>query len=281
MHALLVGDFNRAEFREAYASIASVLEILELSDVSEARLASGRADFPVPDLVILAQSYPGQFSAAQIDVIQRRWPLVRIFQLLGSWCEGEARTGRVIPAVTRVYWYDWAPRWQREWERLGRAHCPIWGQPLTAAGLNHGGHSAEEADRPRGGLVVICTNDRDMADILVHGCARCGYGAIWMRRSALAATRIEGAVAAIWVGGQLDARELAELNHWTTTLNRVPVLAVLDFPRVDCWQDAASAGVKRVISKPFLLGDVFRRLDEVAQPVGASHQASRDLQQRS
>ena len=70
-------------------------------------------------------SRPGGRSAAAPG------PLARIVGLLGSWCEGEVRSGRPWPGAMRIYWHQWPGRWHAELDRL-RGACPIWGLPLTA-----------------------------------------------------------------------------------------------------------------------------------------------------
>ena len=69
------------------------------AEKAEAILAAGRF---VPDVIVVAQAFPGQFSLDEIDRIRGLAPLARLLGLLGSWCEGEVRTGLPWPAVIRI-----------------------------------------------------------------------------------------------------------------------------------------------------------------------------------
>ena len=59
-----------------------------------------------PELIVLVQSRPGEFSAAEIDDLRRLAPLARVRRLLGTWCEGEARRR---PAAERLHEHLLAP----------------------------------------------------------------------------------------------------------------------------------------------------------------------------
>src|SRR5262245_51191431 len=63
-----------------------------------------------PELIVLTQSRPGEVSCEAVDRLRSAAPLSRLVGLLGSWCEGEVRSGHPWPAVERVYWHQW-PAW--------------------------------------------------------------------------------------------------------------------------------------------------------------------------
>ena len=70
------------------------------------------------DVIVVAQAYPGQFSGEALDRLARLAPLARVVVLLGSWCEGEVRSGRPWPGAIRVYWHQWPARCAQELGRL-------------------------------------------------------------------------------------------------------------------------------------------------------------------
>ena len=51
-------------------------------------------------------------------------------------------------------------------------------------------------------------------------------------------------------------------------LRPAPVVAMLDFPRVEDCDRALAAGVVAVLSKPLVLADLFWHLDHVTTPAG-------------
>ena len=62
--------------------------------------------------------FPGQFSCEAIDRIRTRAPLARLVGLLGSWCEGEVRSGQPWPGTIRIYAHQWPGRAEQELKRL-------------------------------------------------------------------------------------------------------------------------------------------------------------------
>ncbi len=121
--ALLVGDAQRTEFREAVDALRSSCSMTAAVDVTaaESMLAQGL----VPDLIVIAQAFPGQVTTEQVERLRRAAPLARVLGLLGSWCEGEARTGRPWPGVIRVYWHQWTPRCRSELRALAQGDVRV------------------------------------------------------------------------------------------------------------------------------------------------------------
>src|SRR4051794_23788022 len=91
----VVGEVDHPDFREA-------IDLLR----SESLLIRG-AETP-PELIVVAQSRPDAICSDRLNVLRRAAPLSGIVALLGSWCEGETRTGRPWPGVHRLYWYEFA-----------------------------------------------------------------------------------------------------------------------------------------------------------------------------
>ena len=90
---LLVGDAERAEFAAIFQWLREHGETTVAPDFAAAMQELEARDGD-PELIVLAQSWPGQFSPKQIERLRRLAPLARVDELLGSWCEGETRTGR-------------------------------------------------------------------------------------------------------------------------------------------------------------------------------------------
>ena len=99
---LVLGDMRRAEFRAAQRALDATGRVNAVSGAAAAEAALQRLEVR-PELIVIAQSYPGEFTAAQVDRLRRHAPLARVVALLGSWCEGELRTGRPWPGAIRLY----------------------------------------------------------------------------------------------------------------------------------------------------------------------------------
>lgn len=246
LHVRLLGDTRRAEFRHAAELLAA-----------ETVLVNHAKDRDV-DLYVVAQSRPGEFSSQQMDALRRARPTVPIVALLGSWCEGETRTGYPWPADARVFWYEFSDWWRGCRQSLRNGHCPSWGLPLTVTEeerLLAGPSAALPRSR---GLVAIATRRSATADALADACSIQGWATAWLRPGL--GDSIRGASAVVWEGVQLGPAEMDELAQLATRFPHVPRVALLDFPRAETRDRASAAGVTHVLAKPFVLGDLFAAL---------------------
>ena len=90
-----------------------------------------------------------------------------LLAILGSWCEGETRTGRPLPGVARTYWHQWLSRCGKDLERIAAGECPAWGLPLTVADDERVEHVCSFAPPPaREGLVAVFSPDADAAEAI-------------------------------------------------------------------------------------------------------------------
>ncbi len=261
---LLVGNTNRNEFRRARAILDSVGRVTYTTDAESAAEAinCGRL---VPDLIVIAQSYPFQFSHQSVDRLQRLAPLSRTIGLMGSWCEGEVRTGRPWPGAVRVYWHQWPPRCSREFVRMARGECSAWSLPPTATDEERLLTAADEPSPALRGLITVYTRSYEMEDWLSAACRSRGYSTVWLRPQRPA--KVEGAAAVIFNGTDLRGDELDELKRLSSTLAQTPIVALLDFPRIGTFSLALAAGAAAVVSKPSNLDDLFWELDRVLENV--------------
>ncbi len=260
LSAVVIGQIDREEFQPAATALHELTRLVAVVTVeAAAKLMTGRGF--VPDLIVFAQSRPGEFSTAQVDRLRRLAPLARVVGLLGPWCEGETRTGRPWPGVIRVNWYHWLPQSARAVAKLLQGQCPSWGLPPTANDDDRLLAAAAQPLPRRRGLVVISAPHRATYESLSTACASSGYHTEWVRSDQPAAIR--GATAALWVGGDLGRSEVAVLRRFASQLPGVPVVALLDFPRVSTCERARACGAAAVVARPFQLEDLIWQLDRV------------------
>lgn len=257
---LLVGNTERSEFRSARGTLDGFGRVVIAADVEAAETALARRRIE-PDVIVVAQSYPGEFSHRAIDRLRRAAPLSRVLGLLGSWCEGEFRSGEPWPAVVRIYWHQWPPRCNQQFARMLRGECCEWGLPVTATEEERLLLGTEEPAARREGLIAIHTRPYEMEDWLSAVLGGRGYSTVWLRPQRPA--HVEGARAAVFDGSDCREAELEELSHLAATLAPAPVVALLDFPRIEQHDRAIAAGAAAVVSKPLYLGDLFWELDRV------------------
>jgi CheY-like chemotaxis protein len=263
---LLLGETNRPEFRVARADLARWGAVREVAEVAAAAAALAAVEF-APDVIVIAQAFPGQFSPKEIDRLRRLAPLAPIIGLMGSWCEGETRSGSPWPATVRTYWHQWPARAEREFRRLAEGQCCSWALPPTAteeerlladvgqvANLSH-----DDADRSGRGLAVIRSPSFEMADWLSAACRRRGLAVVWQR--APSAARVTGATAAIFDGGDFGQRECDELERFAAALRPASVVVLAAFPRAETRGRVLAAGAAAMLSKPVVIEDLFWQLD--------------------
>ena len=157
----------------------------------------------MPDVIVVAQAFPGQFSHQAIDRLRRLAPLARVVGLMGSWCEGEMRTGLPWPGAVRTYWHQWAARCDRELRRLAEGECCSWTLPPTATeeerlladaecGRAHSPTVGGQSNcHPSAALVLIRARSHEMAEWLSAACRSRGFATVWQRTAT--AARVEGA----------------------------------------------------------------------------------------
>jgi len=256
---LVVGNTGRREFREARAAIRAQRPTIDAPGIDAAcAILAGEDPF---DLIVVAEDHPGQYSDEAIDRLRRLAPLARVVGLLGSWCEGESRTGRPWPGAIRVYWHQWLPRFGRESARLDAGALGSWSLPVTASDEERMLALADEPFSKRTGRIAVCSSEFAMQDWLCAGCRRAGYSAVWLRGSGPHA--LENAAAGIFDAADSSDSQYEALRRLADDLRPAPVLALLGFPRVEDRDRALAAGAAAVLSKPLLLEDLFWQLDRL------------------
>lgn len=235
----LVGDVKHHDFAEAVALVRAT-----------ANVGPG-----LPELILLAQSRPGVIRRREIERLERSAPLAGIVSLVGSWCEGETRTGRPAAGVRRLYWYEFPSWWRRQIGLHAAGQCPDWARiedgrlPIAESGLKNA-------------RIAVETSCWDTAAAIGDVLKSAGAQSTWWRASVNTDTR--EITAGIWEGGQLNDAEAERLTAFSARLAAVnaPVVALLDFPRRDRCAIARRAGVAAVLGKPWLNVDLLAALQQ-------------------
>lgn len=271
---LLVGDDAHRDFREAVAWLEQHTELTLAATVTDGLAAmeqtaaaeseEGGGDGPtvgrlIPDVMIVAQSRPGQISPQQIERLHAASPLSRLVTLVGSWCEGELRSGRPCTGVIRILWHQWQPRLV-PFLQPGSAPVPgTWRMPRTASLDEQFAATVGPVWPRREGLVAIHAGARETFLALSDACHAGGYATVWYaQEQAVAAS---GVVAALADGVSCDFREVCWLRHVVQRHRPAPVIALLDFVRRQDYELAKAEGVSAVLAKPFLVYDLLWHLD--------------------
>lgn len=239
----LVGEVEHPDFAEAVALLRAT-----------ANLGPG-----LPEVIILAQSRPGVIGPREIERLRRSAPLAGAVSLLGSWCEGETRTGRPAAGVGRLYWYEFPSWWRRQLALREAGRCPEWARGVDCRLMIDDCRLGEP-----GNLIVVETNRDDTAAALADVLKSAGGESVWWKPGR-EQVEIRGVTAGIWEGGQLNDVELERLTAFCARLAEfeAPVVALLDFPRRDRCDAARQAGTAAVLGKPWLNADLVATLRHV------------------
>jgi hypothetical protein len=254
---VLTGDYRRDEFDRPLAEMSQAAEIA-LVDGLQAAADWLKGGTPA-DLVVVAQARPGQFSALQIEAIRRAAPLAPIVALLGSWCEGETRSGFPWPGVTRVYWHQWGGRFGREIEKLSRGEPGELSQPLTATAEERLLWLDGERDAQSKRIVAVVSGNSEMRAWLAGVCGTWGLSVITFRRPP--AEPVGGISLVLWDAGPTISGAIEAFPGGLSQFPAARAVVLADFPRAEDVECFLTSGAAAVLSKPLMLNDLAGALD--------------------
>ncbi len=269
---LAIGPWSQGEFHCALSQIMASRHWNHEADI-DAALVSLESGATCPELILLAQPTPGASAAASVANLQKRAPLARIVVVAGTWCEGEIRTGKPLPGVLRLYWYELAGWWYRAIGLLKKGEIPTWSVPpdgLIAGrcrqshfvtGENSFSNNRDPEVEILSGEVAIDCSGYSTFEALATAFACYGAQCYWLRRGSATEWPTE-LVAGIWDGGQLDPPEIKRLREFSTEVHHRGgvCLALLDFPRREHLATVPEAGCEVVLGKPYVVEELVALL---------------------
>lgn len=250
---LCVGRTDRSEFRHVLPSLRPWGTVIATPDVPAA-LATLADDSLTPDVLVIAQSYPGEFVDEQIDKLRRVAPLARLVAVLGTWCEGEMRSGAPWSGAVRVYWHQWRPHCHLELERLRSGRESLWSLPSTACEEERCLAVSTRKHNLNAGLVDIVTEQYDVFEFLAAACLDRGYKPRWRRTHEEVRADAPAVVLFDAAGETVD--ELARFRQLRVDKGTV-VIVLTDFPRIADCDRFVCVGARAVLSRPFFWDDLF------------------------
>ena len=229
----LAGDWQHADFAAAIRWLGERACLLRLS------LGEGTAS---PHAILVCQSRPGQTSQSAVEQWHSRAPLARLVALLGSWCEGESRSGRPWPGVMRVPWRTWPVRLPLALDlesrsmRLPRTLTDVERLQRESAALR------TQKNRAAKWTAIIRTESRAMYDGISDALAALGMGSVW-----------SAAAEALPAGCELEI-----IDGWKNVVDSPGPrrILLLHFPRPEDWTRAAAAGLAAVLPLPLHLAEL-------------------------
>ncbi len=228
----VLGSLASSEFRSPFAWLMKSGRC-DFFDSSR-ELIGAQTDVP-PSLIVIAQSMRGQFRESIVGDLQNAFPNTRLLLLVGSWCEGETRSGLPLPDVERVYAAESVVRMK---QILGQA--PADQDPATS------------------NAIVVSHNDC-FAESVVEAIVASGGDAVAVRSGSK--LKIPRANVVIYDAHPNQDRRSDEVER----LHRqwgLPLIALVDFPRGFEIDSLGRLGVSSVLPKPFAVDDLLSLMDE-------------------
>lgn len=256
---LITGDYWHRDFK-AFLSEFDHVKLMPIKQV-----ANSNETF---DLIIIAQSRPGQYPLETVQQIQIKFPNSPIVSLSGSWCEGELRTGKPWPGVIRILWHQWLGQFERFMEQLNVNGVTDWHLPRTATPADRilqqhpphtnptTRHSKTDSNSTRNSLVGISARTHALFDMLRDVIESIGLECYWIERGDRNQQDLS-CVDRICVDGDSLTPELEErIDRLQAQYPTAELVVFLNFPRIEDRQTLQTKGIRWLISKPFELADI-------------------------
>ena len=250
-HKILVtGDFWHSDFQKIISKFDVPVTLVPFDKVETVVDQSY-------DLVVLAQSRRDQFLQADVEEFLANFPAVPVVGLLGSWCEGESRSGQPYPGIIRVYWHQWEGRYAQFVEQLAEAGITNWHAPRTSTTSDRIVSQTIRRDVSIGtGIIGVSAWTRSEYEMLDDAIASFGWRSRWVERSIWDAAS-SATVLVMCVVADSWTVELEKRIEWLNSeIPDVPFVLLLNYPRESDAESIAAAGVSAVVSKPFELQDL-------------------------
>lgn len=255
LQTLFIGNAQFADFRAAIEDLQRWTDVTTTIDVKRAHaiLRTGAS----PAVVILAQDRRGRFAQKDVEALRAAAPLARIVVLLGSWCEGETRSGTPLVGTSRVYWHQFSARLE---EHL-RRQVSSWDLPATRLPLERWLQPTSEIEeRATVASVGIVAYTKVDYEGLAVVCQAGQLDSVWLNQPnvpAMPYSRLDSMTAVIWSGLDLQFEQRARLAEVINDHRDLPVIAVMGFPREFERRQALEMGAAWVVGKPLEMDDLL------------------------
>ena len=254
---LLSGDYWHPDFKSILSSFD-----LPVTMVPIEKLSSFEASATQFDLIVMAESRRDQIQPETMEWLRQKFSGVPIVNLLGSWCEGEMRSGSPLPGVIRVYWHQWSGQYAQFVNQLKENSITDWHLPATTTIADRLQSSTTPVDL-QNEIIGVSAWTQTQYEMLADSLKTMGYRSRWLERSTWDAEAIR-ILSAICIDANSMTQDLTNRLQWLkTTFPQRPMILILNFPRENDVASAKSLGVEEVLSKPFDLADLLTALIRV------------------
>jgi CheY-like chemotaxis protein len=252
---LVTGDYWNPDFK----SFLTGFDAVTLVPIQ--KIATTEQSF---DLVVIAQSEPGQFQLEVIEQLQMQFANTPLVAVMGSWCEGEQRTGQPWPGVPRIYWHQWKGRFESFIQQLKAEGITGWHAPRTSSVADRIFSTPKphlDLSRQIKSVGISAPSDEQfemLRDVMQHF----GWECHWVERCP-AKPQSDQRFDVICVEADSLSKQLeARIGQLESEFPHAGLVVVLGFPRTEDVQRLLMLGVSQVVSKPFELSDLRIALND-------------------
>jgi CheY-like chemotaxis protein len=245
-----IGHWEAPEFKSAADWLQRHVDLHRVPSIEAGieQLSDGHA----VDIILVAPSHRSEFQQDDIRRLQAACPLSHLYVVVGSWCEGETRSGHAWPAIERLYVHQLIPR----------ARSDGWDREFFAASITPGTASTDErwmarATRLRtrdAGLVLICGRESESRSALSELCRWAGFQTISMKSPRGSSGN---PMAVIYDAHRNLQQRRRDLHRLATAFPNARMLTLIEHPRHDEVQQALDAGSDDVLGKPYDIDDLL------------------------
>jgi CheY-like chemotaxis protein len=251
---LLTGDYWHADFQEIISNPLCSTTLVHTDQLENYQFKTDEFD-----LVVIASSRRDQLSPEFVETIVNRAAPCPTIAVLGSWCEGESRSGKPWPGVSRIYWHQWLGRFERFISRLSEEKIADWQLPRTANDADRISQNFSSSLSLFGKdlSIGISSHTDTQYQMLADASKHFGFTSSWVEQQQWNADLGDN-IAAVCMDADSWNSNVASRVDWLRDDLEItaPIVLVLNFPRKSDIEEALEAGVTEIVSKPFQLDDL-------------------------
>ncbi|MBI5759623.1 MAG: hypothetical protein HZA46_13980 [Planctomycetales bacterium] len=262
VHVLVLGDESPVEMRPIRDAVRQVvpLDFLDFArDVVVATSMASHRDEWFPDLIVVFQNWPDEFTGVDVRDLLTTFPLSRLACCYGPWCESDGRSRNIWPTGSRIPVSQAARRIQHECNSLrsGRTGDLL---PFTASRdevfeFEYALPTPRRMSKPKL-TVAVDSLDSSLRRMLAAGCADTGWQ-VDPERNAGHSRLV------LWDADPWSPTRRQSLVELRDRSPDASVVAVAGLPSADLVDEILAAGADRVVPKLAPLEQLVAVIDEL------------------
>lgn len=257
-HVIFIGRVDAPEFQAAIAWLEQHVVVRCVEDILA---ATQQLNLGVTaDTILVAPSHRSEFTLQQARQLQAASPLSQLYVVVGSWCEGETRSGKAWPGIERLYVNQLIPRARSDgWDRESLGSV----SPCTASSDEQWMWRASRSRAGDSGFVLACGRDRESRLSLVELCRWAGFQTVSMKSP----RGLDGnPLAIIYDADRNRQQRIRDLQRLSLGLADARIVTLIEYPRHDEILQALDAGSDHVLGKPYDIDDLLSLLLPASAP---------------